>query len=171
MSGEAVLVPLIWESISGVAGAVEATVAARKEAARRRAEAQRQRIQVWQDFQSRQQEAQAQLRLSREAVQRARQQLINGGLQEAATRVHGEAVAEGFVEQDETLSEQRVAALLVNIEQQLASLPAELFNNEHLPFTRLRSQLQRMQQASLLTVDEVDALEVDHDGVQRRVCL
>ena len=159
MSGEAVLVPLIWESISGVAGAVEATVAARKEAARRRAEAQRQRIQVWQDFQSRQQEAQAQLRLSREAVQRARRQLIDGGLQEAATRVHGEVAAEGFVEQGGTLSEQRVAALLVNIEQQLASLPAELFNNEHLPFTRLRSQLQRMQQASLLTVDEVDALD------------
>jgi hypothetical protein len=47
---------------------------------------------------------------------------------------------------------------MTHIDQQLASLPAELFNDERLPFARLRSQLQRMQQASVLTIDEVDAL-------------
>jgi len=158
MSGEAVLVPMIWESIAGVAGAVEATVAARKEAARRKAEAQRERIQVWQDFQSRQQQAQAQQRRSREAVQQAQQQLINSGLQEAATRVHGGAVAEGFVERGGALSEERAAGLMTQIDRQLASLPARLFDDERLPFARLRSQMQRMQQASVLTIDEVDAL-------------
>jgi RecA/RadA recombinase len=158
MSGEAVLVPLVWESIAGVAGAVEATVGARKEAARREAEAQRERIEAWQEFQSRQHETQAQLRHSREVVQQAQQQLINSGLQEAATRVHGAAVAEGFVESGGALSDQRAAGLMTHLERQLGSLPAELFNDERLPFARLRSQLQRMQQASVLTIDEVDAL-------------
>jgi hypothetical protein len=160
MSGEAVLVPLIWESISGVAVAVEATVAARKEAAQRQAEAQRERIQAWQDFQSRQQETQAQLRLSREAVLRAQQRLISSGLQEAAIRVHGGAVAEGFVEQDATLAEQPAAGLMMHIDRQLALLPTELFNDERLPFARLRSQLQRMQQATAVTIDEVHALGI-----------
>jgi hypothetical protein len=158
MSGEAVLVPLIWESITGVADAVEATVAARKEAARSRAEAQRERIQEWQDYQVRQQHTQAQLRLSREAVSQARQQLINSGLQQAATRVHSGAAAEGFVKQGDAASGERAAGLLAHIDRQLSSLPAELFNDEALPFDRLRSQLQRMQRASALTVDEVDAL-------------
>jgi len=159
MSGEAVLVPLIWESITGVAGAVEATVAARKEAARCKAEARRERIQEWQDFQSRQQQTQAQLRRSREAVSQARQQLINSGLQQAATRVQGGAAAEGFVRQGDALSGERAAGLLAHIDRQLSSLPAELFNDERLPFDRLRSQLHRMQQASALTVEEVDALD------------
>jgi hypothetical protein len=158
MSGEAVLVPLIWESIAGVADAVGATVAARKEAARCKAEAQRERIQAWQDFQSWQQAAQAQLRLSRAAVHQTRQQLINSGLQQAATRVHSGATAEGFVEQGGALSGERAAELTAHIDRQLASLPAELFNDERLPFSRLRSQLQRMQQASALTIEEVDAL-------------
>jgi hypothetical protein len=158
MSGEAVLVPLIWESIAGVADAVEATVAARKAAARRKAEAQCERIQAWQDFQSRQQETQAQLRQSREAVHQAQQQLINSGLQQAAPRVHSDAVAEGFVKQDGALSGERAAGLMAHIDRKLASLPAELFNDERLPFVRLRSQLHRLQQASALTIDEVDAL-------------
>ena len=158
MSGEAVLVPLIWESITGVADAVEATIAARKEAARRKAEAQRERIQAWQDFQSRQQQAQAQLRLSREAVHQAQQQLINSGLQQAASRVHGGAVAEGFVKQGGGLSGEGAAGLMAHIDRQLASLPAGLFSDERLPFVRLRSQLHRMQQASTLTIDEVDDL-------------
>ena len=159
MSGEAVLVPLIWESIAGVADAVEATVAARKQAAQRKAEAQLERIQAWQDFQSRQQQTQVQLRLSREAVHQAQQQLINSGLQQAATRVHSGAVAEGFVEQGGMLSGERAAGLMADIERQLVSLPAELFNDERLPFTRLRSQLQRMQQATKAgTIDEVNAL-------------
>ena len=159
MSGEAVLVPLIWESIAGVADAVEATVAARKQAAQRKAEAQLERIQAWQDFQSRQQQTQVQLRLSREAVHQAQQQLINSGLQQAATRVHSRAVAEGFVEQGGMLSGERAAGLMADIERQLVSLPAELFNDERLPFARLRSQLQRMQQATTAgTIDEVSAL-------------
>ena len=159
MSGEAVLVPLIWESIAGVADAVEATVAARKQAAQRKAEAQLERIQAWQDFQSRQQQTQVQLRLSREAVHQAQQQLINSGLQQAATRVHSGAVAEGFVEQGGMLSGERAAGLMADIERQLVSLPAELFNDERLPFARLRSQLQRMQQATTAgTIDEVNAL-------------
>jgi len=87
MSGEAVLVPLIWESIAGVADAVKATVAARKQAARRAAEAQRKCIQVWQDFQSRQQQAQAKLRLSREAVHQARQQLSGRRLVASAEKL------------------------------------------------------------------------------------
>jgi hypothetical protein len=158
MSGEAVLVPLIWESVAGIADAVEATIAARKDAARRKAETQRERNQAWQDFQSRQQQTQAQLRLSREAVHQAQQQLINSGLQQAATRVHSGAVAEGFIEQGGALSDERAAGLMVRIDRQLASLPAELFNDERLPFVRLRGQLHRMQQASELTIDEVDAL-------------
>jgi len=158
MSGEAVLVPLIWESIAGVADAVEATVAARKEAARRKAEAQRERIQAWQDFQLRQHETQAQLRLSREAVYQARQRLINSGLQQATTRKHSGATAEGFIEQAGARSGERAAGLKAHIDRQLASLPAELFNDERLPFARLRSQLQRMQQVSALTIEEVDAL-------------
>ena len=158
MSGEAVLVPLIWESVAGVADAVEATIAARKDAARRKAETQRERNQAWQDFQSRQQQTQAQLRLSREAVHQAQQQLINSGLQQAATRVHSGAVAEGFIEQGGALLDERAAGLMVRIDRQLASLPAELFNDERLPFVRLRGQLHRMQQASELTIDEVDAL-------------
>jgi len=164
MSGEAVLVPLIWESIAGVADAVEATVAARKEAARCKAEAQRERIQAWQDFQSRQQQTQAQLRLSREAVHQAQQQLLNSGLQQAVTRVHGDAVAEGFVKQGGELSGDRAAGLMLHIDRQLASLPAELFNDERLPFVRLRSQLHRMQRASELTIDEVGDLA---DTLQR----
>ena len=158
MSGEAVLVPLIWESIAGVADAVEATIAARKEVARHKAEAQRERLQAWQDFQLRLQQTQAQQRLSREAVQQAQQQLINSGLQEADTRVYGLAVAEGFIEQHAASSDERVAELMAHIDLQLASLPNELFDDQRLPFARLRSQLQHLRQAPALTVDDVDAL-------------
>ena len=158
MSGEAVLVPLVWESITGVADAVKATIAARKEAARQEAEAQRERIRAWQDFQFRQQQTQAQQRLSLEAVQRVQQELVDGGLQEVATRVYGGALAEGFVEQGVGVSDQRLSGLMTHIDRQLASLPTELFNDQRLPFARLRSQLRRLQQASAPTVDEVDDL-------------
>ncbi|MEA2081092.1 MAG: hypothetical protein U9P00_14820 [Pseudomonadota bacterium] len=158
MSGEAVLVPLIWASISGVAEAVEATVGARKEAARRKAEAQRQRIQVWQEYQSRQHDAQAQLRRSREAVHQAQQRLISSGLSEAATRANGGPAAEGFVGQGGAAPGDLVNGSMVQIDQQLASLPVELFNDERLPFARLRTQLQRLQQATAPMIDEVHAL-------------
>jgi hypothetical protein len=158
MSGEAVLVPLIWESITGVAEAVEAALGSRKEAARRAAEVQRERIQAWKDLQSRQQQAQALLSRSREAVRQVRQALIDGGLRQAATRVHGEAVAEGYVEQVNTASDENPTRLMAHIDRQFNSLPAGLLEDEQLPFARLRAQLWRMQQAADATFDEVDAL-------------
>jgi hypothetical protein len=158
MSGEAVLVPRIWESVAAVADVVEATIAARKEVARRKAEAQCEHIQAWQDFQLRQQRTQVQQSLTREAVQQAQQRLIDSGLQEAATRVYGGAVAEGFVEPGGMSSDEQAAGLMTHTDRQLASLPRALFNDQRLPFARLRSQLQRLQQASALTLDEVDAL-------------
>jgi hypothetical protein len=157
MSGEAVLVPLIWESITGVADAVQAAVEARKEAARRRAEAQRERIEAWRDFQSRHSEAQAQLGRSRKAVRLAHQQLIGAGLQEAAARETGGPVAEGFVEQAGSASSAQ-AALMEQIDDQLRSLPSELFIDDRLPFARLRTQLQRMRQGATPSIEEVGAL-------------
>ena len=158
MSGEAVLVPLLWESITGVAGAVQAAVEERKEEARRQAEAQRERIQAWRGFQSRQNEVQAQLRRSRELVHQVHQRLINTGLNEAATRAGGGPAAEGFIKPQAEQTGELAAGMMAQIDQQLASLPAELFTDERLPFERLRTQLQRMQQAGTVTVDEVTDL-------------
>ncbi len=158
MSGEAVLVPLVWQSITGVAEAVEATVGARKEAARRAAEAERERIQAWRDFQSRQHRVQEQLSRARAAAQQAQQQLINGGLREAAKRLSGEAVAEGFVQTAGPPSAGQAPGLMAHIERQLSSLPGEWFQDERLPFARLRGQLERLRQAAATSIDEIDDL-------------
>jgi len=47
---------------------------------------------------------------------------------------------------------------MAHIDTQFSALPAALFEDEQLPFARLRAQLRRMQRAADATVDEVNAL-------------
>jgi len=156
MSGEAVLIPLVWESITGIAGAVNHAIDARKDAARHEAEKERERIRVWQDFQTQQGAQQQRLQRSREVLRQAHQHLLTIGLNAAATRDLGGPTSEGFV--DDTRAENHCVGtvdLLQQISKKLDEIPDELYRDERLPFTRLRSHLHRLQQASAPIMDEI----------------
>ncbi|MGD8931242.1 MAG: hypothetical protein PVI52_01640 [Chromatiales bacterium] len=144
MSGEVVLVPLIWESFTGIASAVMAATEARKEVARQRAEQERQRIREWQDFQARQGEEQRRLRQLGEAMRQAQEQLMAMGLNNALARNDGGPAAQGYLE----AATGEAAIWLERMAAQLDALPAELFTDEHLAFSRLRGQLNELRNAA-----------------------
>ncbi len=159
MSGEAVLIPLVWESITGIAGAVDQAIDARKDAARRQAEMEREQIRAWQDFQLQQGTQQQHLRRSHEALRQAHQQLLSVGLSAAASRNLGGPTSEGFVGDAAAKDHHsHTGDLLHRIATELDELPAELYRDERLPFKRLRGHLRRLQQASAPTRDEIYSL-------------
>lgn len=155
MSGEAVLIPVIvFDSLAGIAGAVDAAVEARREQARQRAEAERERIQAWRRFQAQQANTQDEVQRRRESVRRAQQQLIQIGLQATHHRSGGDAAAQGFVGAARDSAER---ALLDQIRGEINALPADLLETEHLPFARLRSHLERLRHSEV-TATELESL-------------
>ena len=154
MSGEAVLIPLVWESITGIAGAVNQTIDARKDAARLQAEEEREQIQAWREFQAQQGAQQQRLRHSRETLRRTHQQLLAGGLNKAARRDLSGPNSAGFVH-DHNAATQEAYDLIGLITAELAGIPDELYHDERLAFTRLRRYWRRLQREDSPTMYEL----------------
>jgi len=164
MSGEAVLIPaIVFDSLVGIAGAVDAALEARREQARQRAEAERERIQAWRRFQSQQANVQVQMQRRREAVRRAQEQLAQLGLQAAAIRSAGAPTAQGFVGASRGAAEN---ALLAQIRSELEALPADLRENEQLPFARLRAHVERMRHSEVTAAELESVRRALHDSLQ-----
>lgn len=163
MSGEAVLIPVVYESLVGIAGAVNAAIETRRELARQRAEAERERIQAWRNFQTEQATTQEHVQRSREAVRRTHEQLIQLGVQSTRTRSTSGPAAQGFVQGTQQEAENTV---LRQILEELEALPNQLFTNEQLPFARLRQHLERMRHSEWTEMELESARRALHDSLQ-----
>lgn len=178
MSGEAVLIPAIFDSLVGITGAVNAALDARRELARQQAEAERERIRAWRAFQTQQANVQEQVQRTGEAVRRAHDQLRHVGLQAIRTHDASGPSAQGFVGGSRQAAS---SVLLRQISSELDALPRDLLENEQLPFARLRSHLERMRLGEP-TPSELESVrhalqdslqaylrEIENVGTQQRV--
>jgi hypothetical protein len=142
---------MIWESITGIAGAVNATLEARREALRQQAEAQRERLEAWRKFQRSEAEAQQQLQRRHEAVRQVQQQLAALHLTEPALHSASAPAAQGFI----ATQRSEIQSELARIATQMAALPSALLADAESPLASMRRTLQRLQQSVDVSFAEI----------------